>query len=152
MEELKRMLFLQQKFMILNQYADESNTRCVDAAYAQAWDDEIYPLFDDAAPWHSPYDSEFKVSKERVEAVIRYMADQWDAKNALTFYGLEDHFNTRGMNPDYERYELVSIARYCKLHRRFDDEFWNTLLENGQCPSEAHSVWSDFEPSDVYFN
>lgn len=151
MSDIKDMLYQQQKFLILNQYANSNaSSRSVTGEYAFAWDRDIYPLLDDGVDWHKPFEEQFSLSKERMEQLHDYLVKNWDNGTGLTFYKMEDHFNSREYSPTFSRSELVSACHYFKLHRRFDDGFWMSLL-NGDCPAEAHSVWEDFEPHDVYF-
>lgn len=36
----------------------------IDDAYVYAWDSDLYPIFHEGAPWHQPFEEDFRVTKE----------------------------------------------------------------------------------------
>lgn len=151
MNNTEKMLFLQQKFLILNQFSNEHSKRRVSEEYAFAWDQEIYPILSDGAPWHLLYDEYFSINKERMEYLHDYLCNNWNDESGLTFYEMESHFSSRGYDATYDRSELISACRYFHIYGTFDKDFWDKLLTNGECPSEAFSIKRDFEIGDIYF-
>lgn len=137
--------YMLMKFSILQhqQQQFDSDPESV-GGYAYAWAHDIYPALHDGVSWHVPFRDEFEVSEEEIMAVLTFLADQWDAKNPVTFYEMEDHFGVHGSSRsdgEFTRWKLCRIVRYLSLDGlRFDKAFWNVLLQNGTAPSEALSL------------
>ncbi|WP_314153587.1 hypothetical protein [Rouxiella badensis] len=147
-------LFIQQRVQIL--HLGKNHGEFSDA-YLYAWDSGVYPLMSDtdgSVPRrpHEPYVKFFNTSKDKVARLAKRLDDAWIKKEELTFYGLEDELGVRGFSSlGWDRSDLLHICRYLYLDRRFDHEFWEMLIENGKCPSEALSLMSEFErESDIY--
>lgn len=147
-------LFIQQRVQILHlgkNYAEFSD------AYLYAWDSGVYPLMSDtdgSVPRrpHEPYAKFFTTSKNKVEFLLKRLDDAWLKKEELTFYDLEDELGVRSFSSvGWDRSDLIHVCRYLYLDGCFDNKFWETLIENGKCPSEALSLTSELErDSDIY--
>lgn len=145
------MLFNVQKFQIFSLFTSESSIRNVTPAYAFAWDRGVYPLLDDSAPWHKPYGEFFEVSEEMVNGLLKFLDERWSEKNPITFYELEDHYEIRAGETDWDRGTLIGACRYFRLHELFDEDFWRGLVGHSDCPSESHGITRDIGPEDIYF-
>lgn len=151
--QIMQALFNQQRIQIMHigKHHDEFTD-----AYLYAWESGVYPALNDtdgSIPQkpHEPFADFFITSKDKTLFLAKRLDDAWLNKEGLTFYALEDELGVR-YKPDWERSDLVNICRYFYLAKLFDDEFWKTLVTNGQCPSEAHSIMSVFERTeDIYF-
>ncbi|WMS89302.1 hypothetical protein [Pleionea litopenaei] len=141
-------LFNQQRLQVLhlgihhNEFSD---------AYIYAWDEGVYPFFQDTdgsvTPMpHEIFGAHFLRTKEQVDRVTKLLDDRWIAKNVPTFDELENEFSN-----ELDRMDLVKICRYSFLYGGFDDDFWNTLLTPMQCPSEAISINREFDRKKIYF-
>lgn len=155
MDDIKRMLYLQQKFMILSLFTNRSADRVPCPAVAYAWDADVYPFLS-SGEWHKPYAEEFEVRENQIEGLFKLLADRWDEGKPISFYELEDHYGVRGSahpGPLWSRFTLIHACRYIHLvEGRFDRKFWSALIENGKCPAEAHGILDPFTPDDVYFS
>lgn len=120
-------------------------------AYVYAWETGVYPLYHDDR-LAAPFAAHFRVSREKVESLMKYLDREWLNKNTYTFYELEDHFGVRYSDAEWDRYGLISALRYAHLSGNFDAAFWNTLLEAMKHPSEASVICYPFNRErDVYF-
>lgn len=154
MDEVKEMLFRMQRFQILTLFTNPQAERNVTPSYAFAWSESVYPFLNESADWHQPYKALFKIQEEDLEELHDLLCDKWDKKQPISFYELESHYRIHGSSspgPVWSRSSLWKACRYFYLHRHFDQSFWSALLENGKCPSEAHSIAREFVASDVYF-
>jgi hypothetical protein len=137
--------YMMMKFTVLQhqQQQFERDAELV-GGYAYAWANDLYPALHDGVTWHVPFRNEFEISENELMAVLSFLAEEWDKKNPLTFYELEDHFGVQGSSrstSSFTRWKLCRIVRYLALDRiRFDENFWTTLLANGTAPSEALSL------------
>ncbi|EEA8075697.1 hypothetical protein [Enterobacter hormaechei] len=146
-------LFNQQRIQIMHigKHHDEFSN-----AYLYAWESGVYPALHDtdgSIPQkpHEPFADFFTTSKEKTLFLAKRLDDAWIKKERLTFYALEDEFQVR-YKPEWERGDLLGICRYFYLDHRFDQKFWETLITNGECPSEAHGIIDVFERGeDIYF-
>ena len=133
------------KFSILQQqeqrFAEDPSAV---GAYAFAWKNDIYPALHDGVTWHVPFCDSFEIPEKETMAVLDFLSDQWEAKTPVSFYDLENHFGVSGAsrsNGTFTRWKLCRIVRYLALDGvRFDTEFWDALLKNGDAPSEALSL------------
>ena len=155
MDDIKRMLYLQQKFMILSLFTNDAQGRSVHPAYAFAWSEGVYPFLDSAG-WHEPYEDFFAVRNEQIDELHAFLADRWDAKKPLTFYELERHYgigSSTHPGPVWSRSTLIRSCRYIYLHEdNFDQGYWNHFGKDSNWPVEAHSILRRFTPDDVYFS
>jgi hypothetical protein len=152
---MEAMLFSMQKFQILSLFVNPSSERNVSSSYAFAWSEGVYPYLSEGAEWHKPFEACFDVKREQLEELHNFLCDKWDAKEPFSFYQLEEHYGVRGSvhdGPVWRRHTLWAACRYIWLNKsHFDDFFWSNLLENGKCPSEAHSISGKFTADDIYF-
>jgi antitoxin MazE len=148
-DEIKEILFQQQRFQIMDIGVHHGRFT---NAYLYAWEDLVYPFFEDTdgsilkRP-HESFAEFFKVTREQVETLHNYFCDQWEGKTVPTFYELEEYFSS------YDRGELIHICRYIYLQgHMFDEGFWEKLITPMQHPSEAASIIGDFDrEKDIYF-
>jgi hypothetical protein len=150
MDNTKEMLFQMQRFQMLSHFVNPHVKRNISDSYAFAWSDKVFPFLDESADWHKPYAEMFNVQEEQLDDLHKLLADHWEQKKPLSFYDLEDHY-VRRSGAIWDRMKLWSACRYIYLHDHFDNQFWGVLLENGKCPSEAHSITKPFAVTDVYF-
>lgn len=132
-----------------------------DSAYIFAWYNGVFPLLHTGADWHVPFGGCFRINSDEVNTVLEAIAMRWDNQNPITFYELEEMFGSRSRNSDLDRGKLIHICRYLFLDcnpkgdindvTNFDAGVWKTLVKNGQCPSEAHSIIRPFNLNDIYF-
>ena len=153
MKQLKEMLYLNQKFNILKMKVDDKTSNLITDAYAYAWDNNIYPLFDEGAPWHKCYEGYFNVSEIMITELSKYLDENWLNKKLFSFYDLEDHYNLRhSPESGWDRFKLIHSLRYMYLSDLFDKSFWDKMLESGNHPTEAASICSKFHEDMIYFN
>ncbi|CAH5169357.1 TPA: hypothetical protein MEC17_000242 [Klebsiella pneumoniae] len=154
-ENIKQLLFVQQRFQILHlgKHFDEFS-----GSYLYAWERGVYPYFDDTdgsvnRKPHELYPEFFSVSKEEVKFLTDRFNTAWDNGEKLTFYKLEDELHvTSHSDSGWTRSKLLRISRYLFLEECYDSSFWDKLIENGACPSEAHGIRRKFNrESDIYF-
>lgn len=148
-------LFIQQRLQVLHigKHHDEFGD-----AYLYAWESGVYPLMSDtdgSVPRrpHEPYSRFFTISKEKVEFLLKRLSKAWRENAGLTFYDLEDELGVRSFSDGgWDRCDLIHICRYFYLDGCFDKIFWEILVENGKCPSEALSLTSELDRDfDIYF-
>ena len=153
MQDIPKMLFNLQRFEILKLFATQGDDHLIEPAYAYAWDEGVYPIFDDRAPCHEPYQFTFQVSSEMANGLYDFLADVYEAQNTMSFYQLERHFDVTGSEagPVWDRTSLICTCRYFHLHYRFDEAFWDALLKNTECPSEAFRVRREYTLSETSF-
>ncbi|HIG8798078.1 TPA: hypothetical protein ACYEOW_003647 [Raoultella terrigena] len=146
-------LYIQQRIQILhiakhhNQFTN---------SYIYAWYKGVCPFLSDTdnsvpAMPHEPYSEFFNVSREKGEVLLKRLDDADLSKEYLTFYQLEDEFNTRGRS-EWDRTDLLHLCRYFYLDNRFSAELWKKLATPSECPTEAYSITREFERTeDIYF-
>ncbi|MDX1366807.1 hypothetical protein [Pseudomonas sp.] len=142
------------RFNILSTSLANQESSPFSSAYIYAWDAGVYPLFNDGADWHKPFNAQFKVTESEIDELSKLLDENWLAKKPITFYELEDHFDVKGTsytNSNWERWKLITACRYMYLQELFDTDFWASLVENGKCPSEALSICRPFKLTDIYF-
>ena len=122
-------------------------------AYVYAWANDVYPLFHESAHLHEPFAAQFRVTKEMVEELSKYLDDRWLAKDVPSFYQLEDHYDVRSGTTAWDRHSLLVTCRYMFLNNMmFDKAFWDTLLKGSNHPTEAKLITRKFNvKDDVYF-
>lgn len=120
------------KNQIIQFYRLDPEKSQISNSFAYALSNDCYPFF------HSDeemdiYSECFKIKKELIEKIVKFIDNDWLKKKYYTFYELEDIFG-HGL-----RVELIVILRYCFLDNRFGgDEFWKKMLSF--CPAEATSL------------
>lgn len=152
-ENIMQVLFNQQRLQILhigkhhNEFSDD---------YLYAWEAGVYPAMSDgdgSLPQkpHESFADLFITPKHKTDYLMKRLDDAWRSGEKITFYGLEDELLVR-MGTDWSRSDLLRICRYLYLCQIFDSDFWETLVKNGDCPAEAHSVTRVFERTkNIYF-
>lgn len=134
---MRALVEIQRTQVVLAKLADATASFVPDA-YAYAIDKRLCPVFDTESG-HS-FDDGYEIKREFVDSVLKYCDQKWQAKEALSFYDLERHF-------DHARGELIHVLRYTYLSHKFDDAFFNGLLAN--CPTEAHGLNDPFDASEI---
>ena len=150
MEATNEALFQVQRFNILSSARSGFANSGLTPAYVYAWDAGIYPAFHDTAEWHAPFKPQFTASKEQVLELGKYLDEKWLAKEAVTFYELESRYDIRGSSPAWDRGTLIDACRYMYLNKMFDENFWDTLINPGDCPTEAKTISYTYEEKDLY--
>lgn len=104
----------------------------ISSSFAYAIGNDCYPFF------HSDEEMEiysdcFKIKKDLIERIVKFIDKNWLENKYYSFYELEDIFGKK------LRFELIVILRYCFLDNRFTGEdFWEKMLS--YCPVEASSL------------
>lgn len=153
-QRLMQALFNQQRIQIMSLGVDQEK---FSDDYLFAWEAGVYPFFSDTdgsvTPMpHECYPEFFKVKKEVVDKVTKYLDDKWLDKKVPTFYELEEEFGGKWGEED-GRMALIGICRYAFLRGSFNSEFWDTLLTPMEHPSEASSIRRKLDRErDIYFN
>lgn len=95
-----------------------------------------------------PFDEIYAVKRDFILEVVKYVDEQWHAKNFedIGFYNLEDKFGGYKAN----RVELIHALEYARIDGRFDEDVWKAIGSNS--PAEANSLDATFSPKDVYFS
>lgn len=136
-------LFQLMRFNILSAAKNAGDAWPMHPAYVYAWQSSVFPLFDEAAQFHTPFSEQFAVSMDEVDELSKLLDEAWAAKKSISFYEVENAFGVRGSaqsSTNWQRWKLIRACRYMSLHDMFDKDFWAALLENGKCPSEALSL------------
>jgi hypothetical protein len=146
-------LFQIARFNILVAAKTPGPDRALANAYVFAWDRGVYPLFHEGAHLHQPFSSQFRVLKEMVNELAKYLDDRWLAKEVPSFYELEDYYDIRSGRTAWDRGNLIAGCRYMFLNDMFDSKFWSTLLAGSDHPTEAKSIRRKFNvDDDIYLN
>lgn len=147
-QQIMNAMYTQQRLQVLSLgvHHDEFSD-----AYLYAWYEGVYPFFEDTdgsvqrMP-HEHYQSQFLVSREKVDELSKYLDDCWLKGKVPTFYDLEDRYT------GWSRSDLIDICRYMFLRRMFDSQFWGQLLTPMQHPSEAAGITRALNrEEDIYF-
>lgn len=145
--------FLQMKFQILTHSLDPNSGHLISDAYLHAWDRDVYPYFNDGAPWHVPLESDFHVSKDMVDELSTYLDSNWINKTVPTFYDLEAHFKVSQGTTKWDRSSLIRTTRYFFLLDFFDTAFWQQLLTPTRHPTEASTLTRKYDRNvEIYLN
>ncbi|WP_374380103.1 hypothetical protein [Dongia sp.] len=149
-----RQVFLAAKLQLMAAGLTPGPRERISDAYLYAWDEEVYPLFHDAADWHKPFDTSFRVTREMLSELTSYLDDLWiKGKKIPSFYDLEGHYGVRHGQTEWDRHALISALRYTWLSHSFDEAFWKAILAPMDHPSEAACITSPFDrDEDVFFN
>lgn len=147
---IEKVLYNIQRFQILQTKLNPQTSMQIPDDYAYAWSVNMYPLLEDTSI-HEEFENQFNISKKEVDIITDYADKNWLDKKYFSFYQYEDMF-VRGQNPPIksERFHLIAIFRYMFLRDAFDQKFWDVLLENGNCPTEAFSVIRKFDFNQLY--
>lgn len=143
--DIEKALFNIQRVQILQNKLNPNTSFLISDDYAYAWDVKLYPFFE-SSELHVIYEKQFEVTKQEVDVVTNFADAEWLKKNYYTFYEYEDLFLRSGKySIKTERWNLIAIFRYMYLRGTFDQQFWQTLTENGKCPIEAFSITREFD-------
>ena len=150
MENLGKMLFSIQKYMILEtRLNDQSEEPRISNADAYAWSVNLYPLFSKGA-WHDPVKDFFDISEEKVLRVIKYLDNEWLEQKYHTFYEVLRHFKSTEKDLDVDKWDLICILQYMLFcGGKFDETFWEKILQPVDSPMEARSIKKDFDIDDI---
>jgi len=145
-------LFQLMRFNILSTAVSAGEEWPIHPAYVYAWLSGVYPDCDPIVKWHEPFSGQFSVLQKEVSELIVLLDEAWTAKKPISFYDVEDALGIHGVarsSSNWQRWKLVSACRYLFLSESFDDEFWKTLLKNGDCPSEALGIARQMKISEI---
>src|SRR5205085_1469418 len=141
------------RFQVMALGVNPQTANFIANGYLYAWENGVYPLYDEAAPWHKPFADQFEIGPDMVKELGELLDKRWLADDVPTFYELENHFNLLAGSGPWERMKLVVVCRYFYLKQMFDPAFWSKLLSPTAHPAEASSVARPFDrQNDVYFN
>jgi hypothetical protein len=145
--------FTLMRFQVLALGVNPQTERKLTDGYVYAWEESVYPLYDEAAPWHEPFADQFAIGRDAVNELGKFLDKRWREGSVPTFYDLEDHYDVLSGSSSWDRIRLLQVCRYMFLHRMFDDEFWNQLLAPMKHPAEASTINQPLNrQTDVYFN
>jgi hypothetical protein len=148
-ENLGIMLFSIQKYMILEtRLNSQSVPPRIPDADAYAWYVGLYPLFS-KSNWHEPVKDFFDISAEKVFRVIKYLDDEWMERKYHTFYEVQRHFKSKEKDLDVDKWDLICILQYALFCERFDEKFWDKILQSGDSPVEASYIKKNFDIKDI---
>lgn len=146
---IEKALFNIQRIQILQSKLNPETTNLVSNDYAYAWNVSMYPLLE-FSELHLEYQDQFAIKKEDVDIITDFADKEWLSKKYYSFYQYEDFFVWDKNSPvKTERFHLIAIFRYMFLRDAFDQKFWDTLLENGNCPIEAFSISRKFNINEL---
>ena len=146
-----REIFNLQRFLILQTKLNPQTSHLIDDDYAYAWYAGVYPFFSER-DLHEDLAGFFRITKEQMNTITKYLDDEWLNGNRYNFYELEDHFGCRSPYPveNIDRLVLLEATRYMYLRGGFDNEFWEKLVEPMKHPAEASRIVRDFDINDIY--
>jgi lantibiotic modifying enzyme len=143
-------LFNLQRFQILQTKLNENTSNHIPNAYAYAWYQKLYPLFEENA-LHEDLEPFFTITKEQVNVISKRADSEWLQKKYYSFYEYEAYFNVREEPvEEISRHTLIAVFRYFYLNDFFDKPFWDKLLEPMDHPVEASSITSEYDSSHIY--
>jgi hypothetical protein len=108
--------------------------------YLFAWQESVYPYFDQAVTWHKPFADQFDIGAKPLQELWRYLDAKWRGKEPVTFYDLEDKYEVKGYPEFWSRERLINACRYMYLRDVFNADFWEGFLALGRYPSEASEI------------
>ena len=138
-------LFQLARFNLLCAAMSRDTAGAVTDAYAYAWGDSVYPLFDDGPSLHLPFAEQFDVTYEMVDELSKYLDERWSERDVPSFYKLEDHYKVQSGRNRWNRSALLHVCRYLFLKDSFDTEFWKALLIENDHPTEAKWIVRSFD-------
>lgn len=153
-QKIMKALYNQQRLQILSLGLHQKEFT---DSYLFAWYKGVYPLFEDtdgseAEMPHEVHAESFRITKEKVDYLTKLLDDAWIAKSVPTFYELENDLGIR-YSGEWSRMDLINICKYLYLKDdSWDKDFWETLLQPQEHPSEARSIIRKFDRNkDIYF-
>lgn len=139
------------RFNVLSAGLTEGTSQKISDAYLYAWDESVYPIFHDDK-LASTVATHFRVGKELMQSLIKFLDSEWLNKKVYSFYDLEDRFGSRYDNTEWDRGSLIIALRYAYLSQKFDTSFWQKLIGPTKHPLEASSITREFiRTQDIYF-
>ncbi len=154
MKEMKEMLYSMQKFQIMSLFTNSAAEQKVSAPYAYAWEKGIYPVLDEVAEWHRPFVDMFIVEEEMVKELIEFLDERYKKEIPMSFYELEEHYGIKGAarsGDKWDRFTLAHACRYLCNHKKFDENFWVAMMDDGKSPIETKCVTRMYCPEEVSF-
>jgi hypothetical protein len=149
MEELGKQLFNLQRFLILQTKLNPQTSDLISDDEAFAWSVGLYPLHS-TSKIAKDLEHYFVIPKSMIELIIKYVDSKWVEKNYPSFYNLESYFaNKSSSNFIIDRTVLIDTLRYCYLHGLFDENLWNGLVANDDCPLEAKGINRPFSTDEI---
>jgi len=149
-------LFQIMRFQVLSGALKSGTSEKLSAAYVYAWDEGVYPIRHCSSGFHQPFKDDFEISEEMMLDLLNRLDEAWGLGRGkgLTFYELEELYETRMGTGPWDRMKLVFAVRYLFLCGDcFDAEFFEGLLRDSQSPAEANSFMRPFDPKlDIYLN
>jgi hypothetical protein len=145
---LESQLYQLAKFQVLSSAVNFPDQGGLADTYIHAWYHGVYP-YSHADGLHTPFEEHFKVRKDEIESLLKYLDDNWLNNKMFTFYELEEHFHSRDPGSNWPRFKLISTLRYFFLDHGFDDPFWSKIVEQYHHPSEASLLTRSFDIRDV---
>ena len=143
MQEIKQMLFMQQRFqiesLILSKVESEEKLDSDTVAYFFAWHNGVYPLFNSTSPWHTPFANHFAVHEEKIKDLFCFLDKSDQDEKYISFRELEARYAYEKQTFTWDRADLINALEYFHLHQQFGKKFWSSLLGEG-APSEAHGI------------
>lgn len=130
---LKALYFIRNRQIIQSIESDKAKSQ----GYLYAIKNDMYPLFEAGGEDMEEielYNEFYAIKKDFIEAVIKKVDELYVNKEYKDFYYWEDVFGK-----EY-RDDLIKIFRYCKLLGKFNDAFWNVLVDHENNPIEAEII------------
>ena len=144
-KDILQALYFIRKNQILQFYKLNPEISGYSKSYMYAISHDCYPMF------HSTEETDiyldcFFFFFDFFNEFIKYIDEEcWLKKEYKTFYQLEDRFGNG------KRADMAIILRYCYLDGRFDDNnFWEKITKNGECPVECRSISAEFADWEIY--
>lgn len=142
---IEKALFNIQRIQILQSKLNPETSNLIPNDYAYAWNVELFPLFE-ATDLQYQYESQFKITRKEIDVVTEFADSEWLKKKYYSFYEYEDIFlKSNKYEIKTERWHLIAVFRYMFLRDSFDNQFWQKLTENGNCPIEAFGITREFD-------
>ncbi len=133
---LKALYYIRNRQIINSIKADEAKLESCQG-YLYAIKNEVYPIFDldgDDREEIELYSDFYVIKKDFIEKVTKKVGSLYEKKEYKHFYYWEDIFGK-----EY-RDDLIKIFKYCKLLGKFNDAFWNVLVDHENNPIEAEII------------
>lgn len=145
-------LFQLARFNVLAAAKTKGFDQALSPAYIYAWEEGVYPIFQQMGGLHKPFASHFRVTEQMMDELSKFLDDRWLAKEVPSFYQLEDHYKVRSGRTAWDRVSLLIACRYMFLDRAFDEDFWKSLLRESDHPTEAKSIIRKFSVDDTHLS
>lgn len=138
---LKALYFIRKRQLIQAIEENKSKSNYYEG-FLYAIKNDIYPIFmheNEDTCWNEVdlYDDCYSINKELIKSVLTKVDDFYCKKDYKSFYEWEDFIK------EASRYELIKIFKYCKLEKKFNNDFWSTLIDHKNNPDEAEIIIED---------